>query len=64
MLHKNRQFVTYIEKYSRTKVIKEIDQLILSLRLRKKTSDVSPESFKLFSYVEIDTEYQRHAPFI
>lgn len=40
-----------------------MDQLISSPRLRKKASDVSPESFESFSYVEIDREHRRHAPF-
>ena len=63
MLYKDRQFVIYMEKYGRVKVMEEIYQLILSPHLRKKTSDISLESFESFSYVEIDSEYQRQVTF-
>ena len=63
MLYKDRRFVTYMEKYSRVKVIEEIYQLILSPHLRKKASDISLESFESFAYVAIDSKYQKHATF-
>lgn len=64
ILHKDRQFVIYMEKYGQAKVMEEMNKLISSLLLKKLVTDVSAESFKLFSYVEIDRKYQRHVLFI
>ncbi len=58
ILHKDRRFVTYMEKYGRAKIKEEMDKLISSLRLRKQVADISPESFESFSYVEVDREHQ------
>ena len=63
MLHKNWQFVTYMEKYSWAKIKKEMDKLISSLHLRKQATNVSPESFESFLYVEVNREHWRHTPF-
>ena len=63
MLHKDRRFVTYMEKYGRAKIKEEMDKLISSPRLRKQAANISPESFESFSYVEVDREHQRHVPF-
>lgn len=60
MLYKDRRFVTYMEKYGRAKVTEEMNQLISTPRLRKKASDIFLESFKSFSYVEIDRKHRRY----
>lgn len=52
-----------MEKCGWVKVTKEMNKLISSLCLRKKALDVFLESFKLFSYIEIDKKYQRYAFF-
>ncbi len=63
MLHKNRRFIIYMEKYGRVKIKKEIDKLISSPYLRKQVADVSPESLKSFLYIKVDREYRKHTPF-
>ena len=63
MLHKDRRFVIYMEKYGWAKIKKEMDKLISSPRLKKQAADISLESFESFLYVEVDKEHQRHAPF-
>lgn len=57
MLYKDWQFDTYMAKYSQKKIKKEMDKLISSPQLRKQATDLSPESFKTFSYVEVDREH-------
>lgn len=57
MLLKDQQFENYMVKYNKEKVKKEMDKLISSSRLRKQAADVSPESFEIFSYVNINREY-------
>lgn len=37
--------------------------LIFSFQLRKQVADISLESLKIFSYVDIDGEYQRYISF-
>ena len=61
MLYKNQQFIIYIEKYDYTKIIKEMDKLILSPYFRKRVTNISPNSFKLFSFIEIYHNYQKYA---
>ena len=63
ILYKNRRFVIYMEKYVWAKIKKEIDKLISSSSLKKKATDISPESFKSFLYVKVGKEYRRHASF-
>lgn len=43
--------------------MEEINKLISSPHLRKQVIDISPESFELFSYIEIDRKHQKHALF-
>lgn len=50
-------------KYNREKVNKEMDKLISSLQIQKQVADVSSESFKIFSYVNVDRKYRRHISF-
>lgn len=50
-------------KYSREKVKEEMNKLISSPQLRKQAADISLESFKTFSYVDIDRKYCSHARF-
>ncbi len=63
MLYKDWRFVTYMEKYDWAKIKEEMNKLISSPRLKKQATDVSSESFELFSYVKVDREHQRHASF-
>lgn len=37
--------------------------MISNSRLKKQATDVSPESFELFSYIEIDKKHQIYTPF-
>lgn len=63
ILHKDWQFIIYIEKYIWAKVMEEINKLISSPHLRKQVLDISLESFELFSYIEIDRKHQKYALF-
>lgn len=63
MQYKNRWFDMYIVKYSQEKVKEEMDKLILSPQLRKQALDIFPESFKIFSYVDVDRKHCRHVSF-
>ncbi len=63
ILYKDRQFVTYIEKYSWAKNKKKINKLISSPCLRKQAAHIFSKSFKSFLYVEVDKKYGRHTPF-
>lgn len=48
----------YIVKYNQRKVKKEMaDKLIFRPQFKKQVTDISPESFETFSYVNIDKEH-------
>lgn len=44
-------------KYSRKKVIEEMDKLIFSFLLQKQVADIFLESFKIFLYIDINKKY-------
>ncbi len=63
MLLKDQRFENYMVKYSREKVKEEMDKLISSFRLRKQATNIYPENFETFLYVDVDREHQRHTSF-
>lgn len=60
MLYKNWQFVTYMEKYRQEKNKEKINKWILSPYLKKQATNISLKSFKLFLYMEVNKQHQKH----
>lgn len=63
MICKDQWFQAYIQEYSHFKIRAKMQKLMTNIRLKKPVADISPESFKGFSYIQVDTKHWQDAPF-
>ena len=63
IMEKDQRFNSYVTTYAQNRIGKEMRKLSLNPRLKMPAAEVTPERFKSFSFITINKEHKKNAPF-